>query len=224
MSRLGRYAMCGAIFIQLAIQNLNIVYASPSDETRKFMNDSLSVFDMGIYRLGIDSENALAHFKDRVNGRLGKEFMYYLDSQVRYVWQSDEIIIKWSINYDSSIPIPWKSGNEETPIDSQDKVNKLCLLLLDKMEGSLLGQSDMWDDFGKDQLQDYFGHAGYLNSSISEKDYRSIASKVIYQAVVWHDTKKTHDRQNKKIKPVKCKIGFDDPLDKSTPIYQDVGL
>ena len=201
-------------------QPYSTAQASPSAETNWLMEEPSSLFDMGMYRTGITVENALNKFKTKINKKVGDELIYNASSYVEYDWNNDKIKIKWHIYYRINTLVPWKDKKEA--INTQEKLNKLCLSSLSSLEGNTFGQSDSWEYYGKEQISEHFGHFGYSRTDMPKKLYRNFVSKITYEVLVQHDTfMKLKGESNKKLRPMLCKIGYNNPLKTSTPMYID---
>jgi len=197
-----------------------LAQASPSTETSWLMDEPLSLFDMGLYRAGITANQALNKTIAKVNKKVDAELIYNGSSHVEYDWKEDRIKIEWHVNYRIKTLVPWEDKKEA--IDTQEKLNKLCLSLLSRLEGNTFGQSDSWEYYGKEQITEHFGHSGYSRTDTPKDLYRNFASKISYAVLVQHDTFFSQKgERNTQLRPILCKIGYDNPLKTSSPMYID---
>lgn len=210
-----------AVCLHLLILSVNVSEASPSRETSWLMDEPLSLFDMGLYKTTILAEEELNKFKNKVNKEIGKDFIYSTDSSVEYDWDKDRIKIEWTIFYQIDTLI--QSDGKPEKMDTQDKLNQFCHYALSRLEGNTFGQSDSFENYGKEQISKLFGHSGYIKDDMPKDLYREIAGKIIYGVRVQHDTffRTKGKEKNTKLRPILCKIGFDDPLKTSSPMYID---
>jgi len=152
-----------SIFVLLSLATS--VYAEPTPSISYFMNESVSVFDMGMYLLGIEinktcEEPLNEFFKDCGYKKIREDLSYFQDISAYYDWDKNRIILFFLID------------NIETKLgDGLFKL--LCERMLRKIQ-IRLGIIDGKPHFEYSGLNLFFRHHGYKKTNEKDAYYKEL--------------------------------------------------